>query len=439
MKKMPNFDVIVAGGGPSGIAAAIASARQGRTTCLLERYDVLGGMGTVGLVNNFCNAYYDGERFIIGGIFAEIRQRLIDREALFVTHGLEPFNHRIYGEILKEICFDSGVDVRLNQVVQGVEFKENGAIFRLNSTEGTLSAGFVIDATGDGAILAGAGVPFAMGRAGDNAVMPLTFCYVIGPFDHQRLADGVPGSFLKDKNTGAPYAYLGGQPELVEWVKVAKERGELTIPRDRIAVAYSVPGASDYLAVNFGRVTIADPTDPDQLAQADKLGRAQAREGEAFFRKYVPGFENASIAEYARQIGVRESRQIEGKYCLTGEDVVGCRQFDDVIAQCCYSIDIHDPKSNGTTLIGIPHGKHYDIPLRCLIPKAGPPNLIAAGRCISATHEAMSSFRVSPSVMAIGEAAGIIASLAVAKGVACSDVEYHDVRHRLLKAGAILD
>jgi hypothetical protein len=436
---MSDFDVIVAGGGPSGIAAAIASARQGKKTCLLERYDVLGGMGTVGLVNNFCNAYYDGERFIIGGIFAEIRQKLIEKDALFVTRGLEPFNHRVYGELLKQLCVDAGVDVRLNQAVENVEFKQRAAIFKLAPAGEILRAKVVIDATGDGAILAGAGVSFTMGRALDNAVMPLTFCYIIGPFDRRRLEEGVPGSFLRDENTGARYAYVGGQPELVKWVKEAKARGELTIPRERIAVAYSVPGAIDYLAVNFGRVSIADPTDPEELAQAEELGRAQAKEGEAFFRKYVPGFENASIVEYARQIGVRESRQILGEYCLTGEDVLGCRQFEDVVAQCCYSIDIHDPKSSGTTLVGIPQGKHYDIPLRCLIAKDGPPNLIAAGRCISATHEAMSSFRVSPSVMAIGEAAGIVAALAVSDGIACRDVAYRDVRQRLLEAGAILE
>lgn len=203
-------------------------------------------------------------------------------------------------------------------------------------------------------------------------------------------------------------------------------------------MAYAIPGAEDHLAVNFGRVPIEDPTNPVQLAAAEALGRVQAKEGEAFFRKYVPGFEKAAIVEYARQIGVRESRQIIGKYCLTGDDVVECRQFEDVIAQCCYSIDIHDPKTRGTTLIGLPPGKHYDIPLRCLIPREGPTNLIAAGRCISATHEAMSSLRVSPSVMAIGEAAGMVAALGVLREAAAGDLPHQDIQALLLEAGAII-
>lgn len=437
MKKFPEVDVVVAGGGPAGIAAAIAAARQGMKTCLLERHDILGGMGTVGLVNNFCNAHFDGTRYIIGGIFAEIRQKLIAQKAIFVTGGLEPFNHHEYGNILAKTCAEAGVDLRFHQEIAGVHFHREEVFVHLEKAE-DVKARFIIDATGDASVFAAGGIPFTMGRPQDLAVMPLTFCYILGPFDPQRLAAEVPGAFERDRETGQSFAYLGGQPPLVEWIKTARERGELTIPRDRIAVAYGIPGAADHLAVNFGRVTIEDPTDPVQLAQADKLGHAQAREGEAFFRKYVPGFEKATIVEYARQIGVRESRQITGRYCLTGEDVIGCRQFNDVIAQCCYSIDIHDPKSHGTTLIGIPPGQHYDIPLRCLIPQEAPPNIMAAGRCISATHEAMSSFRVSPSVMAIGEAAGIVASLSVATGTAAGDIAHQDVQERLLENGGIL-
>lgn len=437
MKFPLDVDVVVAGGGPAGVSAAVAAARQGMKTCLLERYDILGGMGTVGLVNNFCNAHFDGERYIIGGVFAEIRQKLIAKQAIFVTGGLEPFNHHEYTNILQQTCAEAGVDVRFLQEIEGADFHNGQAIIHLKTTK-DLTSRYVIDATGDAMIFAAAGVPFIMGRPNDHAVMPLTFCYVLGPFDRQRLAAAIPNAFTFDKEGQRSFAYLGGQPELVEAVKTARARGELTIPRDRIAVAYAIPGAEDHLAVNFGRVPIEDPTDPVQLAEAEALGRVQAREGEAFFRKYVPGFEKATIVEYARQIGVRESRQIIGKYCLTGDDVVGCRQFEDVIAQCCYSIDIHDPKTRGTTMIGLPPGKHYDIPLRCLIPREGPTNLIAAGRCISATHEAMSSLRVSPSVMAIGEAAGMVAALGVLREAAAGDLPHQDIQSLLLEAGAIL-
>ncbi len=432
-----NFELIVVGGGPSGIAAAIAAARRGIKTILVEQYDVLGGMATVGLVNNFCNAHFDGKRFIIGGIFAEIREKLIQKDALFVTGGLEPFNHKTYAELLLRIGVNAGVDVQFGRKFKQARLSGNKTEVLFESGP-SLTGDFIIDASGDAALLADMGVPFKLGGEQRNGVMPLTFCYIIGPFDPVRLKEGVPNAVLTDKHSQKEFAYLGGQPELIAWVKTAKENGELTIPRDRIAVAYSVPGEANYLAVNFGMVSIDDPTDPQQLAEADEMGRAQAREGEAFFKKYVPGFENARIVEYARQIGVRESRQIIGQYCLTREDVLSCRQFDDVIAQCCYSIDIHDPKVRGGILIGLPEGEHYDIPLRCLVPDGGPPNLLAAGRCISATQEAMSSFRVSPSAMAIGEAAGITAALAISEKIPARQVPYKNVQAVLLENGAVL-
>lgn len=437
MYQEENYDVAVIGGGPAGVAAAIAAGRSGAKTCLIERYDVLGGMGTAGLVNNFCNAHFDGERYIIGGIFADIRGRLIDSGSLFVTEGMEPFNHQAYGELLAAACQEAGVAIMLNTEILSSDFSERQTRFRCARGR-AISARTVVDATGDATILHSAGVRCSMGRPKDGAVMPLTFCYVIGPVDIAELEAGLPDAFQMDLKSGLPYIYLGGQPQLIEWIRQARQAGELTIPRDRIAVAYAIPGAREYIAVNFGRVMVEDPTDSQQLAEADKIGRAQADEGEAFFRKYVPGFKSARITEYARQIGVRESRQIEGRYCMTGEDVLQCRQFDDVIAQGRYSIDIHEPNSESTTLITLPFGKHYDIPLRSLIPTSGPANLIAAGRCISATHEAMSSFRVSPSVMAIGEAAGVIASLAALRDTDVADVPYDEVREVLLTHNGIL-
>jgi len=149
---------------------------------------------------------------------------------------------------------------------------------------------------------------------------------------------------------------LGWQPELKELVRKAREVGDLTIPRDRIAVAYSVPGMPEILSVNFGRVVVRNPSDPEEMADAEAKGLDQVREGEAFFRKYVPGCENGTVVETARQIGVRETGEIQGCNSLNREDVLGCRQFDDVIEQCCYSIDIHEPGSDKTTMIPLPEG-----------------------------------------------------------------------------------
>ncbi|MDQ8194788.1 FAD-dependent oxidoreductase [Coraliomargarita sp. SDUM461004] len=438
MKKR-HFDIVVVGGGPAGITASIAAARMGRSTALLERGEILGGMGTLALVNNFCKAHHDGSQFIIGGIFAEIRNALIQRGALFLTDGLEPYNHHVFLDVVKELCEEAGVAVFTGAHVKKSTFIE-GESTLLELEQGELiEADAVVDASGDAVIAAAAGVPFLARRSDSRRLMPLTYCYVVGPVNLDQVRRELPEVVLQDRLNGGDYLYLGGQTQLREWVRAARECGDLTIPRERIAVAYSIPKTPENIAVNFGRVVVEDPTNPEQMKQAELMGKQQVDEGVNFFRKYIPGFENVELLELARQIGVRESRQIDGLYCLNQEDVLGCRQFEDGIAQCCYAIDIHEADSDKTTMISIPKGKHYDIPLRSLIPASGPSNLIVAGRSISATQEAMSSFRVSPSAMAIGEAAGVTAAIAVEEHLAICDVSSMHVRERLVATGGILD
>lgn len=425
------YDVAVVGGGPSGIGAALGAARCGASVVLLERSATAGGMGSLALVNNFCNAHFDGERMIIGGVFHDLRQRLIARGALHVTGGLEPYHHDVMAEEAEAMLRKAGVTLRYKSALCGAKFSP-GEVTLMDQDGGNIHAKSVVDATGDAHLATLAGVPFTQRKS----VMPLTYCYLIGPVDLERLNRIHPDAFAHDIRTGAPYISLGGQEWLIEAVGTARACGELTIPRKRIAVAYSLPGAPEVVSVNFGRVNISDPTQPDQLEQASREGVRQVHEGIAFFRKYVPGFESAGLLQLAERIGVRESRQIDGLYRLTEDDVLACRQFPDVIAQCRYSIDVHLPDSDGTRLVTLPAGRHYDIPLRCLIPKEGPENLIVAGRCISADQSAMSSFRVAPSVMAIGEAAGVTAALA--RGRAMAAVPYSEAREALLAGGGIL-
>jgi len=365
-----------------------------------------------------------------------LRDRLIARNALYVTGGLEPYDHRVFIEEVTTLLAEFGVETRYNCKIDQVLFNESEAILLLESGE-EIHASTVVDATGDAHIAHLARVPYTMAER--SGVMPLTYCYLLGPIDLNRLKERHPSAFRNDTRTGESYVHLGGQEWLVERVRQARECGDLTIPRERIAVAYSVPGSPEVISVNFGRVRIKDPTDEKEMARAKEEGLRQVHEGVAFFRKYVAGFEEAGVVELADQIGVRESRQIDGVYRLTGEDVLSGRQFDDVIAQCCYHVDIHDPDTDSTTLVVLPHGTHYDIPLRSLIPTAGPDNLIVAGRCISATQEAMSSFRVSPSVMAIGEAAGTAAALAAQSRCPIRAIPAKSVQEALRSGGAILE
>ena len=434
------IDVLVAGGGPAGIAAAVASARANRRTALVERHGVLGGMGTAALVNNFCPAHLDGERLIIGGIFAEVRDRLIARRAIYASadfrYMIEPYDPEVFAEVVMGLCREAGVEVFLGVSIASAE---PGSPTSVKLADGrTLSAGLVVDATGDGHLAAACGARFTFGRKKDGAVMPLTYCYEIGGISLEELERGLEHAVATDPASGEKYCSLSSHPVVDGWVARARSEGELTIPRDSIALVLGIPGRPGHATVNFGRVACADPTDPAQLVKAEEEGRRQIDEGVRFFRKYLPGFGSARVVRVARQIGVRESRQIVGRYTLTLEDAVACRQFDDVVTQCCYAIDIHEPDSDKTSMREFARGTHFDIPLRSLIPADGPSNLVVGGRCISATHEAMSSLRVSPSAMAIGEAAGTAAALASAAACRADAVPYTAVRERLLAAGGIL-
>lgn len=440
------YDVAVIGGGPGGIGAAIAAARMGKRVVLIERYPMLGGMGTAALVNNFCPAHWDGERFIIGGIFGELRQRLIARKAIYsitplptTNPILEPYDPDIFAAEVESMCRDTGVELLLNTRITQVTFEPAPeAIVHLESGQ-TINATMVVDATGDALIAQQAGVSSTFGNAQTHAVMPLTFCYMIGPVDLQAAQAEFPAAVRYDAQVGESFFYFSGWNSTVDpWIKEARQKGELHIPRDHISAIVSVPGKPQYTTVNFGRVTVQDPTDPLQLAAAEQEGQQQIEEGIHFFRKYIPGLRKVELVQQARQIGVRESRQIVGLYTLTADDIMACRQFDDCIAQCCYPIDIHEPGKDTTIMKHVPHGQHYDIPWRCLVPRDGPGNLIVAGRTISATSEAMSSFRVSPSVMAIGEAAGVTAARAVECRCAIRDVSPADVQRRLVETGGIL-
>jgi hypothetical protein len=189
--------------------------------------------------------------------------------------------------------------------------------------------------------------------------------------------------------------------------------------------------------VNSTRVTGMLGTNIWDLTRAEWEGRRQFRQLVAFFRKYVPGFERAYAVQTGVNIGVRETRRIIGGYSLTAEDVLTARKFDDVVARGAYPIDIHNPAGKGTILRRVPAGDAYDIPLRTLIPE-GVDGLVMAGRCISGTHEAHSSYRVMPISMATGQAAGVCAAIASRTGTAPRDVPAAAVQHELLRQQADL-
>jgi hypothetical protein len=235
-------------------------------------------------------------------------------------------------------------------------------------------------------------------------------------------------------------AYVKQHPEqwrgvygLWDLIKQAEEAGELNLAREDI-LFFATPHEHE-VAVNSTRVTKVLGIDVWDLSYAEWESRRQMRQIAAFFRRYVPGFERTYIAQSGVNIGVRETRRIVGEYRLTAEDLLRARKFDDVIARGSYPVDIHNPEGKGTTLKRLPPGEAYDVPLRALIPK-GIEHLIVAGRCISGTHEAHSSYRVMPISMATGHAAGICAALAAKSGKSPRDIPAVEVQEELVRQGA---
>jgi hypothetical protein len=225
---------------------------------------------------------------------------------------------------------------------------------------------------------------------------------------------------------------VAGMYELWE---TARKNGEVDVPRE--LVSFFASPYSDEVTVNMTRVVDVDPLDPDDLTRAEIEARAQAMQLMAFFRRRVPGFADARIAATGAQIGIRESRRIVGVYTLTADDVLNARTFDDAVARSAYPIDIHNPAGAGTTTRRLPAGATYEIPYRCLVPSTVD-GLLVAGRCISTTHEALASTRLTPTVMTLGQAAGTAAALATRRNVRLRDVDPALLRSTLVEAGVDL-
>ncbi|WP_054950709.1 FAD-dependent oxidoreductase [Numidum massiliense] len=426
------FDVVVAGGGPSGVMAAIAAARNGARTMLIERYGFLGGMATNALVGPLQSFHAGDEQVAVG-----LAQEMIDRlQAIGGTPGhvpdmvgfvptVTPVDVEKMKYVLQEMAEESDVFLQLHTVVTGADVDKSGELKELHlynkSGHLRVKASVFIDCTGDGDVVAMAGVPYEKGRKSDGLAQPMTMMFRMGGVNFDSVRSYVkahPEEFvLADDWESFPMVGISGFFSLVNQ---AKREKRLTIERDRVLL-FELPAKGE-VTVNMTRVIRHDATDGQALSSAEVLGRRQVMEVVEFLKSDIPGFENAELINCGTQIGVRESRRIVGKYILSGEDVVQGRKFDDVIARGSYPIDIHSPDGGDLDVIQMERGTSYDIPYRCVI-NDSVHNLLVAGRCLSATHEALASARVTPTAMVVGQAVGIAAALAVNEQCSPHDVD----------------
>jgi len=408
--------VLVAGGGPAGLAAAVAAARRGAETLLIERYGFLGGMATAGLVNPFMSWHVDGEP-LVAGIFQEMLDRMRAAGGYGCQRQPTAFDPEVFKRAADQLCQEVGVQLRLHTFVTRVRLRSS----RISRVQTESKSGpeewrarVYIDCTGDADLAFRAGVPCDHGREQDGLAQPMTLNFRMANVELERMPPREEINRLFDE---------------------AKAEGVLHQPRENLLFFYTL--RAGVVHFNTTRVLGLSGANAQDLTAAEMEARRQAHELAHFLTARVPGFEQAYLQQCAPQIGVRESRRIRGEYTLTADDVVQAHKFPDGIARSNYPIDIHNPAGSGTVIRDVPEGDYYEIPYRCLLP-VGVDNLLVAGRCVSATHEAQASLRVMPQCFAMGEAAGLAAAMAVQRRLLPREVPAEDVRQALRGQGQIV-
>jgi hypothetical protein len=436
VKSLPeagNFDLIVVGSGSAGSPAAIAAARSGCRTLIVDRLPFLGGTSTA-VLDTFYGYFTPGSQSVkvVGGIADDVVSGLKMYNACFERPnsfgaGTGITYHPEYLKVVWEnLVRESGCHVLLNAWVQDV-IKEDkritGLIIATKSGIAVYRALFIIDATGDADICYYGRISFELaGEIEPAQTLTTTFKMVNVNLDkRKKVSKDEINKLIEDAAASGKY-YLP-----------RKEGSDHITTVDHMTATIMTRLKS--FEVKEGRVINA--TDPELISNAEIEGRLQALEYIRFLKDYVPGYEMAELSTFGFQIGVRETRRIYGEYRLTNEDVLYARQFEDQIGLCGAPMEDHH-EGEGTRWQYLPDAKCVGIPYRTLIPKESH-NLLVAGRCFSACHIAHSSVRSMAQCMVMGEAAGVAASLALKNKKSALEVNIQELRHLLKISGAKID
>ncbi|MDD2710152.1 MAG: FAD-dependent oxidoreductase [Verrucomicrobiae bacterium] len=434
-------DVLVAGGGVAGIAAAIAAARMGAKTLLIEANGFLGGTATAVPMNWFGGYVAPLHK----GIMKEFLDRLEKRGGIGrkffnpVTNGwLIGFSVDIFKMLTVEMLEEAGAKLLLHAWIADVIVKNKkiqGVVIESKSGRQAILAKSVIDTTGDGDVAARAGCPYKVGRESDGKTQGMT---LVGPIlegvntkklwnfmrKYHRENPKEIHEFIQDR---LPFFVASGFKSLLE---KAKKKGDLHFDYDTVWINGTL--GTDQAEIDGSFVANVDGTNVKDLTYAETESLKQLSSLADFAKKYIPGFEKSRLLDRRGwvSIGVRETRRIMGDYVLTGEDVSTGKRFSDGIAQNLAPIDIHSPEGQVFKTLT----KAYNIPYRCLVPKKIE-GLLVAGRCISVTHEALASARYMPCCIVTGQAAGIAAALAAKARTTPRNIKASQVQKHLRKAG----
>src|SRR4051812_23563910 len=411
-----DIDVLVVGAGSAGTTAAIAAARTGARTLLVDRFGFLGGTSTA-VLDTFYAFYTPGPtpQKVVSGIPDEVVGRLTERGMAFErpnTYGAGTgitYDPESLKRVWDELAAEAGVRLLLHAFAFGLDVGEG----RVTTIDIATKSGIrrvrprvVVDASGDADISALAGAPY---EAPGDDVQSLSTVFRMANVDVER-AQSVP------------------KEELWQLMREARDSGRYALTRIEGSV-HRTPHDGVMMAL-MTRVRRVDTTDADQLAAAEVEGRRQAHEYFRFLRERVPGYERAALVSTSPAIGVRESRRIVGEHVLTADEILAATRFPDQIARCGAPIEEHH-SGDDTRWVYLAEGATYGIPFRALQP-TGVENVLVAGRCFSATHDAHASARSMGTCMAMGQAAGTAAALSETP----KRLDPDTLRARLAKDGA---
>jgi hypothetical protein len=409
-----HVDVLVCGGGPAGMAAAVLAARQGAKVLLVERYGRLGGMAVQGLVGPLMgrseSAFVEEVLRRIGGRQADPNRLDLEYAALVQEAGAELLLHAWAAEATTD-----------GRRVTGAKLLTKGGFVPVEAT-------VTVDATGDGDVAFSAGAAFEQGRPGDGLVQPMSIMYRLVSVDETKAL--ACGSEQEARKIRVP------EGTWEEVVIRGQQAGELAATIGVVRL-YRTQRPGERI-VNATQVNGGDGTVADDLTRAELEGRRQAYQVLEFLRKHAPGYEQAHIALMPAVVGVRETRRFLGRAHLTRDDLVAGKKWPDaVVRSASFPIDIHNPAGSGQAEGRAPGSegiaaavKPYDIPYGCLVPR-NTDGLLLAGRCISGSHDAHASYRVQCIAMAIGTAAGAAAAVAAKQQVSPAAIDVRAVQKLL--------